>query len=82
MPNFDRKIEAAWPDKECPGWMECQLECGHLTHQPKSNTNKICHCGVCMLNHEAHVRELKKFEARIAKAAAAPSTTTEEPLHG
>lgn len=53
-----------WPDKECPGWYEIRLECGHLTYQPTSNTNTVCHCGVCMLNHEAHVRELAAFEKR------------------
>jgi hypothetical protein len=55
--------------------MEIQLECGHITHQPKANTNKICHCGVCRLNHEAHERELAQFEKNSitdpAKEAAA-----------
>jgi hypothetical protein len=70
MANYDHRIEAAWPDKDVPGWMVCQLDCGHQTHQPKGNTNTLAHCGVCRLNHEAHERELKKFEAQIAKAAA------------
>lgn len=73
--NFDRKIEAMWPDPEVPGWMVCQLECGHITHQPKSNTNKLCHCGVCRLNHEAHTRELAQFEKRQI-------TNPEQPQHG
>ena len=65
MPNFDKRIEAAWPDKDVDGWMELQLECGHITHQPKANTNRICHCGVCRLNHEAHVRELAAIQKKI-----------------
>ena len=64
MPNFDKLIEAAWPDKDVEGWMELQLECGHITHQPKSCTNKICHCGVCRLNHEVHLRELAAIEKK------------------
>ena len=75
MPNFDRKIEAMWPDKDVDGWMEVQLECGHITHQPKGNTNKVCHCGVCMLNHEAHLRELAAFEKKNPKPQ-------EQPHHG
>jgi hypothetical protein len=75
--SFDRKIEAMWPDAEVPGWMVCQLECGHITHQPKSNTNTIAHCGVCMLNHEAHVRELAAFQKKQITDPA-----KEQPHHG
>lgn len=68
MPSFDRRIEAMWPDKDGPeGWMEVQLECGHLTHQPQGNTNKICHCGVCRLNHEAYLRELAAIQKKLAE---------------
>jgi hypothetical protein len=67
MPNFDRKIEATRPDVECPGWLVVQLECGHVTHQPKSNTNTLCHCGVCRLNHEAHARELAAIQKKLAE---------------
>lgn len=78
MPNFDKKIDAMWPDKDGPpDWMECQLECGHITHQPKSNTNTIAHCGVCMLNHEAHLRELARFEKQKITDPA-----SEQPHHG
>lgn len=73
--TFDKKIEAMWPDPEVDGRMVCQLECGHITQQPKSNTNTLCHCGVCRLNHEAHVRELAAFEKRQI-------TNPEQPHHG
>lgn len=79
MPNFDRRIEATWPDTEVPGWMVLQLECGHQTYEPKGNTNKSTHCGVCRLNHEAHVRDLKALQEKIAKAAAAGAQET--PTH-
>jgi hypothetical protein len=49
--------------------MVCQLDCGHQTHQPKGNTNTLAHCGVCRLNHEAHERELVRFQKQIANAA-------------
>lgn len=62
MANFNKRIEAMWPDKDVDGWMEVQLECGHLTHEPKGNTNKRCHCGTCMLNHQEHLRELKRIQ--------------------
>ncbi len=65
--TFDKLIEAAWPDPEVDGWFVLQLECGHLTHQPKGFTNKVCHCGTCKLNHQAHLRELAAFEKRNPK---------------
>lgn len=79
MANFDRKIEARWPDPDGPeGWMVVRLECGHLTYQPQSNTNTICHCGVCMLDHEAHVREV----ARIQKEQEKLQQPKEATAHG
>lgn len=69
--TFTRAIEAMWPDPEMPAWMICRLACGHHTYQPKGNQNKACHCGVCMLNHESHRRELAAFEKR-------QETTTKE----
>lgn len=64
--RFDsfRRIEGMWPDTDVPGWMTCQLECGHLTWQPTQNTNRICHCGQCVLDHQAHLQKM----AQLAKA--------------
>jgi hypothetical protein len=75
MANFDKTIEAKWPDADHEGWNVIRLECGHLTHEPASNTNKVCHCGVCMLNHAAHLRELAEFEKKNPNPP-------QEPHHG
>lgn len=58
--RFMQRIIAMWTDPETPGWNVCQLECDHLTHQPKGNTNKSCHCGDCVLAHQKHMADLAR----------------------
>lgn len=62
--RFMRQIEGVWPDPETPGWNEVQLECGHLTQQPKGNTNLSCQLGQCKLDNQKHLAELAKFEPK------------------
>lgn len=78
MASFDRRIEALWPDKDTPGWHVVQLECGHITHQPIGNTNKICHCGDCVLGHQEHMRKL----AQSQRAAVALADTVFDQTYG
>lgn len=85
MKNFDRRAEAMWPDTDTPGWNVVQLECGHLTYQPVQNTNRVHHCGDCMLDHEAHNRKIAAINKKLAdeqRAAVALADTVFEDTYG
>jgi hypothetical protein len=76
MRNFDREIEARWPDPDgTPGWDEIRLVCGHTEYLPSDVKNRLSHCGQCRLDHEAHQRQVaainRKLEAEQRVRAAA-----------
>lgn len=69
MPDFNQKIIYRRPDPEVKGWDALTLECGHESQLPSDCKISLQFCGVCRLNHEAHVREVKRLQQKIATAA-------------